>query len=85
VERDQPMKRVLVASLGLMTAAVGQDGLGRSLLEPDRQPSTYIDAGPSLLAPGGPNWDSSPTIPSNPYPYDDPDPAGIGGVRRLSA
>ncbi len=66
------MKRVLrigtIASLGLMTAAAGQDSLGRGLLGPDNQPSGYTGAEPSLLAPGGPNWEPRPATPSNPYP-----------------
>ena len=83
------MKRVLrigtVVSLGLMTAAAGQDSLGRGLLAPDNQPSGYTGAEPSLLAPGGPNWEPSPATPSNPSPYDSPYPAGTGEVRKLSA
>jgi len=88
-ERGQTMKRVLligtVASLGLMTAAAGQDSLGRDPLAPDNQPSGYTGAEPSLLGPGGPNWEPSPATPSNPFPYDSPYPAGTGGVRKLSA
>jgi hypothetical protein len=61
------MKRALrigtIASLGLMTAAAGQDSLGRGLLAPDNQPSGYTGAGPSLLAPGGSNWEPSPATP----------------------
>ena len=57
------MKRVLrigtVVSLGLMTAAAGQDSLGRGPLAPDNQPSGYTGAEPSLLGPGGPNWEPS--------------------------
>jgi hypothetical protein len=83
------MKRVLrigmVASLGVMTAAAGQDSLGRGLLAPDNQPSGYTGAEPRLLAPGGPNWEPSPATPSNSYPYDSPYPAGTGEVRKLSA
>ena len=83
------MNRVLrigtVVSLGLMTAAAGQDSLGRGPLAPDNQPSGYTGAEPSLLGPGGPNWEPSPATPSNPFPYDSPYPAGTGGVRKLSA
>ena len=77
------MKRVLligtVTSLGLMTAAAGQGSLGLGLLAPDNRPYGYTGAGPSLLAPGEPNWKPSPTTPSNPHPYDYPDPGGTGG------
>jgi hypothetical protein len=83
------MTRVLriatVASLGFMAAAAGQDSLGRGWLAPDNLPSDYRGGGPNLLAPGGPDWESSPAVPSGPYPYDYPDPAGTGEVRRLSA
>ena len=83
------MKRVLligtVTSLGWLTAAAGQDSLGWGLLAPDNQPSGYTGAGPSQLAPGGPNWTPSPVSPRTPYPHDDPYPAGTGGSRKLSA
>ena len=83
------MKRVLligtVASLGLLTAAAGQDSLGWGLLAPDNQPSSDTGAGPSPLAPGGPNWTPSPVSPGTPYLHDDPYPAGTGGSRKLSA
>lgn len=69
-----------VASLTMVTAAAaaGHGGVERSLLAPQLYGS-LDKTGRSLL--GRPNWESSPTLPQIPPPYDRHQPE----TRKLSA